>query len=63
MNYDYKRWYPSWNKEDHEFVTREAKIHDVYKQPLVKFPAHNRDFGNDWDQWWIRHDEFAKRTK
>lgn len=29
----------------------------------VLFPEHKRDRNNNWDEWWKRHDLFAKKAK
>lgn len=39
------------------------RLEDIHPDPLVSFPAHKRDKGNDWDQWWLRHDKFARKAK
>uniref|UniRef100_A0AC35TW16 28S ribosomal protein S18b, mitochondrial n=1 Tax=Rhabditophanes sp. KR3021 TaxID=114890 RepID=A0AC35TW16_9BILA len=64
-SFDYKQWYPT---RDVTHITKhkipanlnDASMADIHPQPLVDFPAHKRDYGTNWDQWWIRHDEFKK---
>lgn len=63
QNFDYKNWYPWWDKDDHVYVHREVPVEEIHKQPLVNFPVHNRDYNNDWDQYWLRYDEFVQRVK
>ncbi|KAK6112178.1 hypothetical protein QQG55_46645 [Brugia pahangi] len=64
QNFNYKKWYPWWDKEDdHVYVRREVPVDEIHKQPLVNFPVHNRDYNNDWDQYWLRYDEFIQRSK
>ncbi|KAM3728576.1 28S ribosomal protein S18b [Dirofilaria immitis] len=63
QNFDYKNWYPWWDKDDHVYVRREVPVEEIHKQPLVNFPVHNRDYNNDWDQYWLRHKEFVQRSK
>uniref|UniRef100_A0A915PSF2 28S ribosomal protein S18b, mitochondrial n=1 Tax=Setaria digitata TaxID=48799 RepID=A0A915PSF2_9BILA len=63
QNFDYKNWYPWWDGDDHVYVQREVPVQKIHKQPLVNFPVHNRDYNNDWDQYWLRYDEFVQRGK
>lgn len=65
-NFDYKLWYPWWDGPEHVNVCRGSSLetlHKFYPDPVVLFPTHNRDRGNNWDQWWIRHQKFAQRGK
>uniref|UniRef100_A0A0R3RSQ0 Small ribosomal subunit protein mS40 n=1 Tax=Elaeophora elaphi TaxID=1147741 RepID=A0A0R3RSQ0_9BILA len=63
QNFDYKNWYPWWDKDDHVYVRREVPVEEIHKQPLVNFPVHNRDYNNEWDQYWLRYNEFVQRSK
>jgi hypothetical protein len=61
-NFDYTLYYPWWPANDHVFVRRSGlELHEVRASRFVEFPVHNRDKGNDWDEWWKRHDLFARK--
>ncbi|CAI4228662.1 unnamed protein product [Auanema sp. JU1783] len=63
-NFDYRQWYKSWSEEPKASVERAGlRIQDVHPDPLVEFPTFKRDKDNDWDQWWLRYDKFAKKGK
>uniref|UniRef100_A0A0M3I7G5 28S ribosomal protein S18-2, mitochondrial n=1 Tax=Ascaris lumbricoides TaxID=6252 RepID=A0A0M3I7G5_ASCLU len=63
-NFDYSIWYSWWDGEEHVKVERGGiNIENVHPDPLVEFPTHKRDVGNNWDQWWLRHDKFARKAK
>ncbi|KAK0404572.1 hypothetical protein QR680_017518 [Steinernema hermaphroditum] len=63
-NFDYKQWYAAYDGKDHQEVERGTnKLWEIHPDPLVDFPTFKRDFGNNWDQWWLRHDEFARKAK
>lgn len=36
---------------------------ELHPDPLIEFPEHKRDQGNDWDEWWLRYDKFVKKGK
>uniref|UniRef100_A0AC35GSQ4 28S ribosomal protein S18b, mitochondrial n=1 Tax=Panagrolaimus sp. PS1159 TaxID=55785 RepID=A0AC35GSQ4_9BILA len=66
--FNYKTYYPNW-KGTGEFDVEEipsrlkSDIYESYPDPLIEFPTHNRDVGNNWDEWWKRHGEFARKAK
>ncbi|TKR81098.1 hypothetical protein L596_015034 [Steinernema carpocapsae] len=63
-NFDYKEWYANYEGEKHQPVDRGSnKLWEIHPDPLVGFPTFKRDFGNNWDQWWLRQDEFARKAK
>lgn len=69
-HFDYRQWYVDWKgtqEDEAEFearVTRnETRLEDIYSEPDVLFKAHKRDVGNNWDEWWIRYDKFARKGK
>lgn len=63
-NFDYRQWYKSWTDEPGKPVERAGvRLQDIHPDPLVHFPTFKNDKNNDWDEWWIRHDKFAKKAK
>uniref|UniRef100_A0A1I7V150 28S ribosomal protein S18-2, mitochondrial n=1 Tax=Caenorhabditis tropicalis TaxID=1561998 RepID=A0A1I7V150_9PELO len=63
-NFDYRQWYKSWQEEPGKPVERAGvRLQDIHPDPLVHFPTFKNDKNNDWDQWWIRHDKFARKGK
>ncbi|GMR31902.1 hypothetical protein PMAYCL1PPCAC_02097, partial [Pristionchus mayeri] len=63
-NYDFRQYYSWWKTEPSEPVERAGlRLEDIHPDPLVTFPVHKPDTGNDWDQWWLRYDKFAKKAK
>uniref|UniRef100_A0A1I7XUS3 28S ribosomal protein S18-2, mitochondrial n=1 Tax=Heterorhabditis bacteriophora TaxID=37862 RepID=A0A1I7XUS3_HETBA len=63
-NFDYRQWYKEWTKEPETYVERAGlRLQDIHPDPLVSFPTFKRDYNNDWDQWWLRYDKFAKKAK
>lgn len=66
-HFDYNEWYPGlWNGEQtniDELPKRVIDVDDVYPNPDVDFPAHNRDINTNWDEWWVRHEKFARKAR
>uniref|UniRef100_A0A7E4V9L2 28S ribosomal protein S18-2, mitochondrial n=1 Tax=Panagrellus redivivus TaxID=6233 RepID=A0A7E4V9L2_PANRE len=69
-HFDYSLYYKNWKgKSDAEFDEEEiptraaSDIYELYPEPEVAFPTHNRDYGNNWDEWWTRHGQFARKAK
>jgi len=63
--FDYRQYY-SWYHDapPHGRLTGDKMTIDkVHVVPPVAFPAHNRDLDTHWDEWWIRHNKFARRNK
>jgi len=68
--FDYKLYYPNWKASakgefDEEEIPSRATtdIFAMHPDPLVEFPEHHRDSGNSWDEWWTRHEKFARKAK
>jgi len=69
--FDYSSWYkdwrlPKWTKEqetDESFSWKSSRIEDIYPDPPVLFPTHKVDENTSWDQWWLRHAEFARKGR
>ena len=53
-HFDYKEWYPGlWNKDenpqgDEGLPKRTVSVDDIYQNPDIVFPIHNRDFNTHW---------------
>ncbi|VDL70272.1 unnamed protein product [Nippostrongylus brasiliensis] len=63
-NFDFREWYKDWTEPPKPHVERAGiRLQDIHPDPLVSFPVFKRDFNNDWDQWWLRYDKFAKKGK
>ncbi|CAD6195740.1 unnamed protein product [Caenorhabditis auriculariae] len=63
-NFDYRQWYKQWTDEPGKPVERAGvRLQDIHPDPLVSFPTFKNDKGNDWDEWWLRHDKFARKAK
>ncbi|CAD5235423.1 unnamed protein product [Bursaphelenchus xylophilus] len=72
--FDYKLWYENWQEQpelaafhehDEEIpLTRKStKMEHIFQDEQIFFPIHNRERHRDWDEWWKRHDKFAKKAK
>ena len=68
--FDYKLYYPNWKASakgefDEEEIPSRATtdIFSMHPDPLVEFPEHHRDSRNSWDEWWTRHEKFARKAK
>ncbi|KAK6009098.1 hypothetical protein OSTOST_26010 [Ostertagia ostertagi] len=60
-NFDFREWYKDWTTPPMPHVERAGiRLQDIHPDPLVSFPVFKRDFNNDWDQWWLRYDKFAR---
>ncbi|PIO74556.1 hypothetical protein TELCIR_03434 [Teladorsagia circumcincta] len=63
-NFDFRDWYKDWTKPPLPHVERAGiRLQDIHPDPLVQFPVFKRDYNNDWDQWWLRYDKFARKGK
>ncbi|CAK5090890.1 unnamed protein product [Meloidogyne enterolobii] len=71
--YDYKEWYPELWKDredettklsgDEELPKRNVSVDDVYQNPDIVFPVHNRDVNTKWDEWWMRQEKFTRKGR
>uniref|UniRef100_A0A914KKT8 Uncharacterized protein n=1 Tax=Meloidogyne incognita TaxID=6306 RepID=A0A914KKT8_MELIC len=71
--FDYKEWYPElWNNRedeatklvgDEELPKRNVSVDDVYQNPDIVFPIHNRDVNTKWDEWWMRQEKFTRKGR
>ncbi|KAK5979964.1 Mitochondrial Ribosomal Protein Small [Trichostrongylus colubriformis] len=63
-NFDFREWYEDWKTPPMPHVERAGiRLQDIHPDPLVSFPVFKRDYNNDWDQWWLRYDKFARKGK
>src|SRR4051794_30745766 len=70
-NFNFKDWYENWEPAEEvdttigqEVISRKcANLEEIYPQPCIRFETHNRDTGTDWDEWWLRHEKFARKSK
>jgi hypothetical protein len=63
--FDYRHYYSWWHEAPPagRLTGDKMSIDKVHTVDPVAFPAHNPDLNTDWDEWWIRHDKFARRNK
>ncbi|CAJ0577875.1 unnamed protein product, partial [Mesorhabditis spiculigera] len=63
-NFDYRQYYPWWSQEPPRQVTRGGlTLPDIHPDPLIEFDAFKPEQNTWWDQYWLRHDKFAKKAK
>ncbi|CAJ0919985.1 unnamed protein product, partial [Mesorhabditis belari] len=63
-NFDYRQYYPWWTEEPSRQVSRGGlTLPDIHPDPLIEFDAFKPETKTWWDQYWLRHDKFAKKGK
>jgi len=67
-HFDYSQWYEDWipttaEYEEEPVGRTSTSFENLYPSEPVSFPPHIRDTNTNWDQWWLRHDKFARKAR
>ena len=61
-NFDYREYYDWWTEPPSEKVSEDSRPFKTARPKVYQvFEAHNVDNAPDWDPWWKRWNEYAKK--